>query len=300
MTLPWWALFLAFFSSASLLPAQCAKDNRTDKNSGILIADFTIVGTQTISASDLARITGDMTGSCYDENSEEMEERVRASFQDRGYFQVEVKSLRVKPRDPLGVPKPVTLEGEVSEGPQYRLGQVTFLKNHAFAAEELRNQFPLKKGALMKRDKIAMGLEGLRKLYGTRGYLDFVSIPETTFSSNAVANLSITLEEGAQYHMGKLEIHAGKELTARLSAQWELTEGQVYDQSYLDRYMDANRALLPSGSDHLAIGQTVSCPERSVDLRLVIVGKADGESVRVDQKYIPCEEKDTAKKDPAD
>jgi hypothetical protein len=78
------ALFVVLFSAA-FLSAQCANDRRTNKNAGILITDFTITGTQTISATDLARITTTMIGSCFDEDSEEMEERVRASFQDRGY-----------------------------------------------------------------------------------------------------------------------------------------------------------------------------------------------------------------------
>src|SRR5579863_135095 len=120
MTPSRWILLLTLLFSASFLPAQCANDRRTNKNAGVLITDFTITGTQAISATDLARITSDMIGSCYDEDSDEMGERVRASFQDRGYFKVEVKSLRFKPRDPLGVPKPVALEGDVSEGPQYR------------------------------------------------------------------------------------------------------------------------------------------------------------------------------------
>ena len=166
-------LLLILFS-ASFLPAQCAKDHREDKKSGILITDFTITGTQTISTTDLARITSDMIGSCFNEDSDEIGDRIRASFQQRGYFQVEVKSVKFKPGDPLGVPKPVTLQSEVSEGPQFRLGQVTFVKNHAFSAEKLRQQFPVKTNDIVEREKVASGLESLRKLYATRGYLDFV------------------------------------------------------------------------------------------------------------------------------
>jgi len=101
------------------------------------------------------------------------------------YFHVEVKSLRVKPRDPLGVPKPVTLEGKWSEGPQYKLGQVSFVQNRAFTAEELREQFPIKKGALMERTKLAMDRKACANSVSRAAYLDYTSIPETTFSSHA-------------------------------------------------------------------------------------------------------------------
>jgi len=288
-------LFALLFTISSLhLPAQCTNDHRENKNGGILVTDFTITGTQTISATDLARISGNMIGSCYNEDSDEMKQRIRALFQDRGYFQVEVKSLGVKARDPLGIPKPVTLEGEVSEGPQYRLGQVSFLKNHAFTAEELRQQFPPKNGALMERDKIAIGLVTLRKLYGMRGYLDFVSIPETTFSSNATVNLSVTLEEGPQYHMGKLEIVAEKEPAARLRAEWKLAEGDIYDRTYVDDYLVTNHNLLPSNFSRANVQITQNCPEALVQVRLIVDPAQDTSKSQL--KNVPCEDRDKSPK----
>lgn len=178
--------------------AQCGKDHREDAKGGILVTDFTISGTQTVSATELARITGELTGSCFNDDSEEIGERVRALFQDRGYFLVEVKSAKLKPSDPLASPKPVTLEAEVAEGPKFRVGEITFVENRAFSAEKLRQQFPLKSGAVFERGKVAAGLESLRKLYGTNGYLDEMAIPETEPGSNAMMNLKLTLEEGPQ------------------------------------------------------------------------------------------------------
>jgi len=288
MRLAPWALFVTLFLSASFLSAECVDDHRSNKNAGILITDFTITGTQTISATDLARITSDLIGSCFDEDSDEMGERVRASFQDRGYFKAEVKSLRFKPRDPLGVPKPVTLEGEVFEGPLYKLGEVTFINNHAFPVEELRQQFPLKKGALAARDKIASGLGSLRKLYGTRGYLNFVAIPETQFGSNAVVNLNITIEEGSQYHMGKLDIVADKEVAGRLRPEWKLTEGDVYDQTYIDEYLQTNRDLLPLGFSRANVHTIHNCPDAVVEVRLIVDPAED--TSHAEPKNVPCED----------
>jgi hypothetical protein len=73
---PW--LFFALFFSAAFLHAECVNDHRSKKNAGILITDFTITGTQTISTSELARITSDLIGSCFDEDSEELAERILA------------------------------------------------------------------------------------------------------------------------------------------------------------------------------------------------------------------------------
>jgi outer membrane protein assembly factor BamA len=264
------ALFFALLFSSAFLVAECTHDHRTNKNAGILVTDFTISGTQTISATDLARMTTAFIGSCFDEDSEEMEERLRASFQDRGYFKVEVKTLRVKPADPLGVPKPVTIEAEVSEGLRYRLGQITFVDNHAFDADTLRREFSLKAGEVFERDKIARGLEGLRKLYGSSGFLDYMAIPETRFDSNATTSLIMTFDEGPQYHMGKLDIVAAKEAAARLRSEWKLAEGAVYDATYVDHYLDDNRALLPVSFSRENVQIFQNCPDALVEVQMII------------------------------
>jgi outer membrane protein assembly factor BamA len=288
MRLTPWALLVATFALGGFSArAQCVNDRRSNKNAGILISDFTITGTQTISATDLARITSDMIGSCFDEDSEEMEQRVRASFQDRGYFKVEVKSLRFKPSDPLGVPKPVTLEGEVSEGARYKLAEITFVENHAFSSEKLRQQFPLKRGDLFGRDKVASGLQRLRKLYGTHGFLDWTAVPETTFGSNATTNLNISVQEGPQYHMGKLDTVADKEVAAKLRAEWKLAEGDVYDHTYIDRFLETNRDLLPLGFSRADVQTIQNCPDALVEVRLMVDPAED--TSHPEPKNVPCE-----------
>lgn len=293
MRLTPWTLFLIIFLSASFLPAQCVNDNRTNKNAGILVTDFTISGTQTISATDLARITSDLIGSCFDEESEEMEERVRALFQDRGYFKSEVKSLRFKPRDPLGVPKPVTLEGEVSEGARYRLAEITFVQNHAISSQKLREQFPLKKGELFERGKVASGLESLRKLYGTQGFLDFTAIPDTKFGSNATVDLNLSINEGPQYHMGKLETVADKEVAAKLHAEWKLAEGDVYDYYYIEQFLETNRDSLPRGFSRANVHTIQNCPDAVVEVRLLVDPAKD--TSQAEPKNVPCEDHDVSK-----
>ena len=289
MTRSRWALFSAILLSTTFLPAQCANDHREDKNAGVLITDFTITGTQTISATDLARITNEMIGACFNEDSDEIGERIRASFQQHGYFQAEVKSVKFKPGDPLGVPKPVTLESELAEGPQFRLGQVTFLNNHAFSSEKLRRLFPLKTNDIVERDKVTSGLDSLRKLAITRGYLDSYAVPETEFGSNATLKLTITLEEGPQYHMGKLDVVAEKGAAARLRMEWKLPEGEVYDATYIDKYLTSARDLLPTNFSKANVQITQNCPETSVQVRLLVDPAQDNS--HDEPRGVLCEDK---------
>ena len=186
------AASVAFVFLTTLLRADCPEkqDHRSNKQAGILITDFTISGTQTLGTDELNTITSELTGSCFNEDSEELGERVRALFQNRGYFGVEVKNLHIKLSDPIAVPKSAILEAEVLEGPRYRLAEIKFTGNHAFSAEELRGKFPLKKGDLFSREKVASGLDSLRQVYVSNGFIDFMSIPDTQISSDATVGLS--------------------------------------------------------------------------------------------------------------
>jgi len=283
------AVLACMFLASVLHAADCVQDNRTDKKAGIVVADFSITGTQTLGSDELNRIVGELTGSCFDDDSDEMGERVRAFFQDRGYFTAEVKTIHLKPLDPLGIPKPVKMEAEVIEGPRYKVEEITFVNNHAFGADKLRQEFPLKAGDWFERGKVASGLQGLRKLYGTDGFLDWMAIPETRPGSNAVMNLQVSLEEGPQYHMGKLGIIADKELGNRLQVEWKLTEGEVYDNTYIDQFIETNRDLLPAEFGPKDIVVTKNCPTALVDVRLVL--DASKESGWEMPKNVLCEDK---------
>jgi len=289
-----WGLLLALFFLSAFLRAECVKDHRSNKNAGILIADFTVTGTQTISAIELARFTGDFIGSCFNEDSDELEERILASFSDRGYFAAKVNSLAFKPHDPLGIPKPVTLEGDVSEGVRYKLAEITFIENHAFSSKRLREQFPLRRGALFERGKVVSGLQSLRKMYGTRGFLDWTAIPDTNVGSNGTVGLNISIQEGRQYHMGKLDIVADQEVASRLRGEWKLAEGDVYDRTYIDQYLEANRDLLPVGFSRANVQQVQNCPDAQVGVRLIVDASED--TSHAELKNIPCEEHHDASK----
>jgi outer membrane protein assembly factor BamA len=284
-------LFLTEF-----LHADCEKDrdHRSSKNSGLLITDFTISGTQTLSSAELARIAGKLTGSCFDENSEELQERVRELFQERGYFGAVVKNLRIKPEDPLGIPKPATLEAEVSEGPRYKLAEVKFTDQHAFSATKLRGQFPLRKGDLFDRDKVAGGLDGIHKLYNSDGFIDFVAMPETHILSDATITLSLSVEEGPQYRMEKLEIFAKKEMADSLREEWQLAEGAVFDPSYVDKYISENSSQLPLGFSPQDVKLVRNCRDASVEVMLLL--DATSPSLESQPKDVACDPANNAPK----
>jgi hypothetical protein len=86
--------------------------------------------------------------------------------------------------------------------------------------------------------------------------------------------------------MGKLEILAAKETTARLRAEWKMPEGSTYDASYIGTFVDKNHSLLPEGFTTGNILQVFNCPDAVVDVSLILDPREGKPDAPV--KNIPC------------
>src|SRR5713226_6471578 len=91
----------------------------------------------------------------------------------------------------------------VDEGRQYRAGEVKVEDNTEFTADEIKSVVGLKPGDVIKGYSVVQkGLENLKKLYGSRGYIQFNSgfVPEFKDDPNelskGVADITFNVEEG--------------------------------------------------------------------------------------------------------
>ena len=106
-------------------------------------------------------------------------ERVRAEFQNRGYFKVVVQDPKTKIHDtghtgfhiPLfnqGTGKAVDITIPIDEGDQYTPGRhhVQEQQGGHQRAKRCASLFPIKDGDIFYREKVAKGLDNLRNAYG--------------------------------------------------------------------------------------------------------------------------------------
>lgn len=259
-------LFLCF-SHGNLAFSQNISSNQHK----ILVDSLVISGTQAIDSGDLAEITGTISGGVFNDDSEELQERIRDAFQERGYIKAEVTKFEMKNIDPLASPRPVRVEAEVNEGPLCRVSTIQFTGNHFFSNEELRNMFPLKTGDVFKKGKIAGGLDSMVKAFGERGLLDASAVPEIIFSGGNV-ELVVNVLEGRQYHMGQLEIAGPADVQQKLQIHWTLEPGAVFDGGYVSQFIDENHSLLPVNfvpGDGVKIYRDCKAATASVHIHLV-------------------------------
>jgi outer membrane protein assembly factor BamA len=162
-----------------------------------------------------------------DSFAEELGERVRAEYQNMGYFKAEVDSHPLKTADA----HVYDLEAQVrSVGPQYRLGDIRFLRATVFPATELRDLFRMQRGEVFSRVKVAEGLEQLRHLYGSQGYINYTPVPATEFDNQTdIVNLTIDSDEGKQFRVGEIEVSGVDDLTkTRVLSELGMKVGDIY------------------------------------------------------------------------
>jgi outer membrane protein insertion porin family len=174
---------------------------------------------------------------------EEDTERVRNEFQNRGYFKANVNDPKTQIRDtghtgahiPLlqgGQGKAVDITMPIEEGDRYTLGGITFKNNKAVQnVKALRSIFPIKDGDVFSKEKVAKGLENLRKAYGELGYINFTSIPDTRFDDEKkLIYLDIDVDEGKAFYVRRIEFQGNTTTRDKvIRREIALEEGNVYN-----------------------------------------------------------------------
>jgi outer membrane protein insertion porin family len=177
---------------------------------------------------------------------EEDTERVRAEYQNRGYFKVLVDDPKTEIHDTgrtglhipwiqPGLGKSVDITLPIEEGERYRLGTIIFKNNKAISNQAaLRSLFPMKDGDIFSREKVATGLKNLTKAYGEAGFINFTPVPDTKFDDEKkTIDLTIDVDEGKQFYVRRIEFQGNTTTRDKvIRREVALEEGQIYNSRY--------------------------------------------------------------------
>lgn len=224
-------------------PVSSASDYGESSVPTISIAEVTFSGSLEMPITDQTQIADSIKqqeyGNSLDGLIDDAVDRVKAGWLDHGYFKAQVTGEK-RTLTSSSANQPLALSFHVNEGLQYRLGEITFRNNKAVSdIVALRGLFPIKDGDIASRDKIAKGLENLRKAYGNRGYINFTSVPNTELDDETrLLFLDIDLDEGKQFHIGDFNIVGLDEpATQELLKDFPMKRGQVYDRRLFESFM---------------------------------------------------------------
>lgn len=237
--------------AAKLCPSPPSSSDQSPETD-ITISEIAFMGALQLPPSDQEEVAASLKQRTYTGSLDAIvdEERVRAGWQNHGYFKVQVSGdARILTSSPVN--QRIALSFRVDEGLQYRLGKIRFKNNKAIGdGGTLRALFPIADGDVFSREKIAKGLENLGKAYGELGYINFTSIPETKFDDDKrLIYLVIDIDEGKQFRLSSISFR-GLDESARQEILREpvLKPGQIYSQEVLELFLQKRGSLLDSCS----------------------------------------------------
>ncbi len=194
-------LLLAFvFSISTLLFGQTAPQFTAK----LVVEKIGITNDSLVSSEDLLQLQHEIAKQQYDESGlDEIAERARYELQKEGCFKAEVTTSDLQVLNETPGQRTVAVTLRIRKGMQYRLAQIEFTGNKAFASSQLRQAFAINDQDVFDTEKILVGLDELRKRYAAEGYINFVPVPNPypNDRSGTVA-LTVEIDEGKQFKIG--------------------------------------------------------------------------------------------------
>jgi outer membrane protein insertion porin family len=171
----------------------------------------------------------------------EDQEKIRDFYLDHGYVTATVDKPAISYFDGKSgflKKKPVKwmkLVVPVTEGDQYRVGEVKFDGLTVFKEEGIRPLFKLQTGDVYRESHIKKAFEKLQEFYGSQGYFQFTGYTERKpDTERKVVDLVLHMDEDKRYYVGRIRF-TGNDTTRDKVIRREvyLTEGDVFNTELL-------------------------------------------------------------------
>jgi outer membrane protein insertion porin family len=127
------------------------------------------------------------------------------------------------------------IEIPVTEGDQYRVGDLKFEGLTVFKEEPIRTLFKLKTGDVYKEASIRKGYDKLRDMYGSLGYFQWTGLTKRTPDpQRKVVDVVLAMEEDKRYYLGRIRF-VGNDTTRDKVIRREIymNEGEVFNTEAL-------------------------------------------------------------------
>ena len=218
-------------------------------------------------------------------------EQIAAQYRQRGYFQTKVEPKTIKLKDGR-----VNLVFEIKENDKLGVRQILFAGNDAFPANKLSGVIKTGQSNVLSfmldndiynTDRVDDDRDLLRRFYLAHGYAD-VRVQSQAHYDAAKQGVVVTfsIAEGAQYHLGKVDIESTMKTVAapELRSALRTQAGDVYDADAVNKTVeDLAMQLARSGEPFAAVA---AHSERQRDRLLINLVYAIDQGKRVYVEHI--------------
>jgi outer membrane protein insertion porin family len=166
-----------------------------------------------------------------------LESSIRRLYDARGRIRVEFPKIETEPSKTVdGVAVTVT----VNEGSSYNLGTVRVVGIAKADVPEMLKTANFRTGDIANFDEIKAGLDRVYSRYKSKGYLHVTGrIDRDVHDQEHAVDLTVTIEPGSQFIMGKLEI-VGLDITSEPAIRkfWSLKPGAPFQPEYPEGFLN--------------------------------------------------------------
>jgi outer membrane protein insertion porin family len=166
--------------------------------------------------------------------------RLEDFYLNHGYVQARVGQPKIVYTDkpgssPKKPAKSMKLEIPVTEGPQFRVGEVKIEGSTVFKEEFVRSFFKLQPGEVYNEARLKKGFDKLRDLYGSVGYFQWTGSPRKKPNpEKQIVDVTLAMEEDKRYFVGQIRF-TGNESTRDKVIRREIymNEGDIFNTEAL-------------------------------------------------------------------
>ena len=161
---------------------------------------------------------------------------VETLYGNNGYIDLDFPPAQVsvvseKKSDKAGKSRKwVAIQQRVTEGRQYKVGEVKVSGNTVFPSEELIRLVPARKGMVLNESLLKAGLSYIDQKYGELGYFYVSTNRLIDRHPDGTADVTVKINEDRQYYLERIEF-AGNNTTRDFVLRREipLAEGDLFD-----------------------------------------------------------------------
>ena len=203
------------------------------------IGDVLLYGNVEVGDSDIHEILGFKRGEAFQDHiTKEAKEKIKLLYHEKGFFLAEVDVVSKK-----SVRNLMNIHIRIREGEKIEIKNIRFSGNKKFSADDLRDQMETKaetwisfidESGIYKKDTLKLDVFRLEAYYQDHGYLRArVQEPNINIDQkNKEINISISIEEGSRYRVGKITSKPDDTVSADdILKVLQMKSGDVYSLS---------------------------------------------------------------------
>ncbi len=159
-----------------------------------------------------------------------------AYYIDHGYLDVKIPEPKIDLQDP----KKIQIEIEISEGPQYRIGEIDFKGDVLTTKEDLFRSIKIKRNHIYSTSAIRKDINSLTEKFANQGYANVEVAPATsTDEKNLLVHLTFEIEKKRQVSFEKIQIVGNTKTRDKvIRRELRVAEEELYSATGLSKSKD--------------------------------------------------------------